>query len=103
MTKIKIYDKVSWHYPEGHNCPSLKAAKSHFIAIMNWLKEKELLSQEGEEIFELGIDSDFSITSSMLNQKGNDVIIECYYDWLKLIDYTTEANFDFLNESLTDR
>jgi len=78
MTKIKIYDKVSWHYPEG-NCTSLKAAKSHFIAIMKWLKENELLSHEGEEIFDLGIiDSDFSITSSMLNKKGNDVIMKCY-------------------------
>lgn len=70
MTDIVVYDKVSWHYPEGKNCPSLEAAKIHFLVMMKWLKENNLLSTEGEEVWELGVDADFSITSTMLNEKG---------------------------------
>jgi len=100
MTEIKVYDKVSWHYPEGKNYSSLEAAKSHFIAIMNWLKENELLSEEGKEICDLGIDSDFSLTSSMLNGKGNDIITKYYSDWLRSFDYTKKPNFNILNNGL---
>ena len=103
MAKVIIYDKVSWHFPEGKKCPSLEAAKSHFIAIMGWLAENELLSNEGKEIFDLGIDSDFSIASSILNDKGNDIIAKYYSDWLRSIEYTKKINFDILNDGLGDQ
>jgi hypothetical protein len=100
MANIKVYDKVSWHFPEGQNCPSLEVAKVHFIVVMEWLKENYLLSDEGKEVMELGIDSDFSITSSMLNTKGNKVIKRYYSDWLKAIDYTKKPNLNLLNDGL---
>jgi len=100
MSNIEAYDKVSWHFPEGKNCPSLEAAKAHFAAVMEWLKENDLLSEEGKEVLELGIDSDFSITSSMLNDKGNEVFKKYYSDWLKSIDYAQKPNLNLLNEGL---
>ncbi len=92
MSNIEVYDKVSWHFPEGQNCPSLEAAKVHFIAVMEWLKENNLLSKEGKEVVELGVDSEFSITSSMLNSEGNKVFKKHYSDWLRSIDYTNKPN-----------
>jgi hypothetical protein len=100
MSDLEIYDKVSWHFPEGKDCPSLEDAKAHFIAVMRWLKENSLLSDEGEEALELGIDSDFSITSSMLNSKGNEVFDKYYADWLQSIGYAKKPNLAILDNGL---
>jgi len=97
-----VYDKVSWHYPEGKNCSNLEAAKVHFFAVMKWLKKNSLLSAEGEEILELGIDSDFSITSSMLNEKGNEVFKKHYSSWLKTIDYSKNVDTKILDDGLRE-
>lgn len=102
MADMIVYDKVSWHFPEGQNCPSLDAAKLHFIAVMKWLKENNLLSGEGEEILELGIDADFSITSLMLNKKGNDVLKKYCSSWLKTIDYSEKIDFKVLDDGLLE-
>lgn len=100
MSKFKVYDKVSWHFPEGKNCPSLYAAKAHFVAIMKWLKNKELLTGEGIEIYELGIDDDFAITSSMLTSKGNEVLQKGYSKWLKLISYKDGVDLSYWDSIL---
>lgn len=102
MANITVYDKVSWHYPEGKGCQNLEDAKVHFKSVMNWLKKNKLLSDEGEEIFELGIDADFSITSSMLNEKGNDVLEKHYSSWLKTVDYSENINFKVLDDGLRE-
>jgi len=102
MSSFIIYDKVSWHYPEGINCPNLATAKEHFASIMKWLKNNDLLSVEGKEILGLGIDSDFSITSSMLNKKGNEVLMKSYNKWLESINYQTKINYKALNEALNN-
>ena len=97
MAKLKIYDKVAWHFPEGKNCPNIETAKRHFVAIMNWLAFNELLSAEGKEFLELGIDSDFSLTSAMLNNKGNQVLEKAYEKWIKTIDYKKEISTKLLD------
>ena len=102
MNDFIVYDKVSWHFPEGEKCPNLDTAKAHLIAIMKWLKENNLLSDEGKEIFELGIDSDFSLTSSMLTEKGNEIIKKGYTEWLKKIDYQSDVDLRFWDEILNE-
>lgn len=100
MANIIVYDKVSWHYPEGENCPNLEAAKLHFSIAMKWLKENDLLSDEGKEIFEIGIDADSSLTSSMLNEKGNFIIKNYYSIWLKTLNYSTTSDCRILDDGL---
>jgi len=100
MATIDVYDKVSWHFPEGQNCSSLAAAKVHFVAVMEWLKENHLLSSEGKEVFELGISSDSSITSSMLSPTGNKILKKYYSSWLGSIDYTDKPNLTPLDEGV---
>jgi hypothetical protein len=102
MAKITVYDKVSWHYPEGKNCPSVEAAKVHLSAVMKWLNKNNLLSEEGKEIFEIGVDVDFSITSSMLNEKGNDVLKKYYSSWLKTVDYSKNIDLKILDNGLRE-
>jgi len=101
MSKYKVYDKVPWHYPEGKNCPSLSAAKIHLKSIMNWLKNKNLLSDEGLEIYNIGVDADFAITSSMLTKKGNEIMQKGYSNWLKMIDYNQPVDLSYW-ESIFD-
>ncbi len=100
---MEIYDKVSWHYPEGKNCPSIEAAKKHFIKIMDWLSTNNLLSDDGKEVLEIGIDSDFSLTSSMLTDQGNEIIKKSYSEWLKTIGYNTEISTKYLDSFLISK
>lgn len=100
MVDIVVFDKISWHYPEGKNCPSLEIARAHFLAVMKWIQENGLLSDEGEEILDVGISTDFSITSSMLNKKGNDVLKKYYSTWLKTVDYSKSIDFKILDDGL---
>ena len=95
-----IYDKVSWHFPEGKNCPSLEAAKVHFDIVMRWLESQELLSPEGREAIEIGIDSDFSLTSYMLTDKGNRLLTTCYAEWARTVQYGIRPSVKLLEDCL---
>ena len=101
MVKLKIYDKVSWHFPEGKNCPNIEAAKRHFKVVMEWLHRNNLLSDEGREIYNLGIDDDFSITSNMLTDMGSLLLNRHYSQWLSKIDYNTTLNINELDSFLS--
>ncbi|MBX3007628.1 MAG: hypothetical protein KF816_06325 [Melioribacteraceae bacterium] len=100
MSKIKVYDKLTWHFPEGNNCPNIDAAKNHFESVMKWLDENDFLSKEGKEIYALGIDSDFSINSAMLTDQGNHIFEKNYSKLLKEIDYKSIDTFKKLNKLL---
>ncbi|MCS7054528.1 MAG: hypothetical protein NZM09_12470 [Ignavibacterium sp.] len=98
MSNIKVYDKVSWHYPEGKNCPSIDAAKNHFKVVMEWLRKNDLLSKEGIEVYDLGIGSDFSINSAMLTERGNHIFEKYYTKLLKEINYNSKDTLDKLEK-----
>lgn len=95
-----IYDKVSWHFPEGSNCSSLDAAKVHFKVLMHWLDSQRLLSEEGQEAMEVGIDSDFSLTSYMLTERGNKLLTACYAEWLCTVKYGVQPSMTFFEKNL---
>ncbi len=94
------YDKVSWHFPDGKNCPSLEAAKVHFDVVMHWLESQNLLSPEGREAIEIGIDSDFSLTSYMLTDTGNQLLVTCYAEWARTIQYGIRPSVRLLESCL---
>jgi len=102
MGLAKTYDKVSWHFPEGKGCPSLEAAKIHFSVVMQWLKEKGLLSAEGLEALENGIDSEFSLTSHMVTAEGNKILSQCYAAWVRTIQYGRKPSTDLLEKCWRD-
>jgi hypothetical protein len=102
MKEIKVYDKVKWHYPEGEICPDLDSAKTHFKIIMEWLNKKNLLTPCGKEIYEIGIDGDFSLTSEMVSEQGNLILQKCYKNWLKMIDYKKRPDVALFEGCLRD-
>ena len=96
------YDKVSWHFPEGQGCPSLEAAKVHFDVVMHWLESKNLLSAEGHEAMEIGIDSDFALTSYMLTDKGDQLLTTCYAEWARTVQYGMRPSVRLLDDRLRE-
>ena len=102
MGTAKTYDKVRWHFPEGKGCPSVEAAKVHFVVVMKWLKDNGLLSAEGIEAAETGIDSDFALTSHLLTAKGNRVLDRCYSAWVRTIRYGETPSVKLLDRGLRE-
>lgn len=74
--KTKVYDKAAWHLDAGE--PKSKVL-AHFNFIMAWCHKNNLLSDEGDEILEIGVDESISINSRMLNERGN-LFMAKYYD-----------------------
>jgi len=103
MGTAKTYDKVSWHFPEGKGCPSPNAAKRHLVVVMQWLKDNSLLSEEGLEAWDSGIDSDFALTSHMLTPVGNVVLAQGYRDWMEKVAYSEEPSMRILDAILRER
>lgn len=91
--KTKVYDKASWHIDAGEPTSSVL---SHFKFIINWCNQNNLLTDEGEEILELGIDDSISIHSRLLNERGN-MFMTKYYDMF--ISAQTEQSSE-MNEML---
>jgi hypothetical protein len=78
--KFQIYEKLEWHAGD----PLLaKKIKSMMIELMRWLADKKLLTDEGLEILELGIDSGFSLHTRMLTQQGNEILSKSYDKWIE--------------------
>lgn len=97
MALAKTYDKVSWHFPEGKGCQSLEAAIIHFTVVMQWLQKKGLLSTEGHEAMQNGIDSEFSLTAYMLTADGVGILDKCYSNWVSSIQYGKVPSTDLLD------
>jgi len=86
--KTLVYDKASWHIDAGE---PVERVLAHFKFIMNWCNQNNLLSDEGEEILEFGIDDSISIHSRLLNKRGN-LFMEKYYDMF--ISANSEHSFE---------
>lgn len=91
---MNIYDKAMWQIDAG---VSKEKAVEHFVLVFEWLAEKELLSTEGKEMIEIGIDESISLHEGMVNEQGN-AFLSKYYD--KII---SESNYDInLEKNLLD-
>ncbi len=92
---LKVYDKVSWHFPDGKNCPDIQSATLHFRTLLKWLQERSLLSPFGKAVAAQEIGEDFSITSEMLSAQGAALLDEYYDAWLQIIDYSSAPSTDY--------
>ncbi len=73
---IKVYDKAQWHIDAGENKDIVILKLEE---VFSFLEDKELLTDEGKEIVEMGIDSSVSIHERMLISEGNN-FLDKYYD-----------------------
>ena len=73
--KTTVYDKAAWHIDAGE---PIGKVLEHFKFIMNWSNQNRLLSDEGEEILEFGIDDSISIHSRLFTERGNMFMTKHY-------------------------
>lgn len=88
---MKIFDKASWQVDNGM---SEEVVISHFEFIFEWLNEHDMLSPDGLEILEIGIDEDVSLHECLVNETGLHFLNE-FYD--KLI---TDSEYDVACEKV---
>ena len=78
----KVYDKAKWYIDEGQD---EKIIVRYFDILFKWLYSKNMLSSEGLEILEIGIDKEISLHSDMLTDRGNKFIQKNYKEISKYI------------------
>lgn len=65
--------------------------------VFNFLNENNMLSDEGKEQYEIGIDDSCSLNERMVTSKGNGFLKEYYDD---VINNDADSIFDALAEKL---
>ena len=70
---LVVYDKIQWHLNEDHDM-----AINRMKTLLSFLNEKGLLSEEGKEILEFGVDESTSVHERMLTDDGKDFMDACY-------------------------
>lgn len=78
---MKIFDKAQWHLDAGEDT---KEVISKFKEIFKFLNENEMLSVDGKEILEFGIDSSVSLNEKMVTKEGFDFLNENYVKVINL-------------------
>lgn len=77
-----IIDKAVWQIDGG--VPEELVVK-HFQIVLTWLKEHDMLTDEGIEEFEDGIDDTASLNDNLISQEGIKFLEECYDEFLRII------------------
>ena len=79
---MKIIDKATWQIdgrvPED-------VVVRHFNTVFTWLYKHDMLTEEGIEEFEDGIDDCASINDELVNEKGMVFLERCYDKYLEAI------------------
>ena len=89
-----IYDKAAWHIDAGMSEESvIKRLKDVF----EFLSSNDMLSEEGKEEFDSGIDNSCSLNERTVNSKGNQFLKQ-YYD--EVIKNDPDSIIDALTEKL---
>lgn len=93
---LKIYDKAVWQIDEG--IPS-ELVVNHFKIVFTWLKKHDMLSEEGKEELEDGIDSEASLNEELLTQEGTS-FLDNYYDKFLMVITKEKYGIDSAIEEL---
>lgn len=92
---MEVYDKISWQVDGG--VPK-EAAIAHFNFMFKWLNKKNMLSRDGKEIYEAGVDGSFSLSDNDLTEEGSRFLKENYDKYIAKIVYGTKEDEDLLEQ-----
>ena len=79
---MKIIDKAAWQIDGG--VPADKTVR-HFACVFEWLSRHGLLTEEGEEELEDGIDDTASLNDELVSEQGIAFLESCYDDYLRAV------------------
>lgn len=72
---MKIYDKAQWHIDAGEDSHEVI---EKFKKLFSFLASHNMLSDDGLEIFEFGMDSSVSLNEKMVSEEGKQFLEKCY-------------------------
>ena len=78
---MRIFDKASWHIDAGED---KKKVIKRLSTVMDYLYCHNMLSEEGVEILQIGVDSSFSLHEKMVNEEGLAFLSEHYDSILQM-------------------
>lgn len=72
---MKIFDKAQWHIDAGENAVDVLVK---FKNVLEFLDIHNMLSSDGIEIYNFGVDSSISLNENMLTKSGARFLEKCY-------------------------
>ena len=87
---MKSYDKASWHIDGGEERTEVIV---RFKAVFDFLYKKGMLTEDGAETMEYGMDDSVSLNSTMVTMDGEAFMEKFYYSIL-------DSNIDVMKENL---
>lgn len=95
----KIIDKASWQIDNGFD---KRNVIEHFVFIFKWLAKNNLLSDDGKEILDIGIDTSISLNEKMLTEKALKFLERYYDEYVKNIQYGIKEDEKLLDKYYKD-
>ena len=94
-----IIDKADWQIDGG--IPA-EVVVNHFNIVFNWLNKHNMLTEDGQEELEEGIDESVSLNEELVTKEGINFLESCYDDFLKAIakEFYGDANENEILESI---
>lgn len=77
-----IIDKAVWQIDGG--IPE-DLVVSHFNTVFKWLENHKMLSEEGKEEFDEGLDDCASLNENMVTDEGLEFLEKCYDEYLAAV------------------
>lgn len=88
---MKIYDNASWHIDAGED---EEEVVSKFKVFFEYLKNNNMLTEEGHEVYEFCMDSSVTLHERLVTCEGNEFLSEKYDE---LINYNSDKIRELLN------
>lgn len=92
---LKIFDKAQWQIDGG--TPE-ELVVNHFNLVFIWLNKHDMLSDEGKEELEFGIDLEASLNEELLTIDGVKFLDRYYDDFLAVISKDSYGKDNSIDE-----
>lgn len=102
--KKNVWDKAKWYY-DGVSVTK-KSAIRHIYFVLKWLKEKQLLTEEGLEWYKVKNNLDIGLYRSMVNEQAADFLDKCYTKWYEnesIANFQIDPNLKFTEDENLNR
>jgi hypothetical protein len=78
---MKIYDKAAWHVDAGE---SEEEVLEKFNIVFHFLSTHDMLTLDGKEVCDMGVDSSVSLHEKLVTKRGNELLSKNYDTLLTL-------------------
>ncbi len=98
-TKNEVWDKAKWYY-DGITVTKKSATRPIYF-VLKWLKEKNLLTEEGLEWYKEKNNIDIGLYRSMVTAQAADFLDRCYKEWYEqegIVNFQLDPDLQFVGD-----